>query len=88
MLEWLVTTGQVGLKLLPASESSGLVKRQIVEPHFQSIPFWSSWVESNNLHFYLVLTNADAGGPETTLRTLGLRKVFVCLKAPSLAHFQ
>lgn len=88
MLECLVTPGQVGLKLLPASESPGLVKMQHVGPHFQRIPFWSSWVESSNLLFYLVLTNADAGGPETMLRARGLRKFFVCLKVPGLAHFQ
>lgn len=68
------------------SESWGLLKCRFWGPHFQSIPFWSSWVESSNLHFYLVFTNVDAGGPENQAENLRFEESF-CLKFPSLAHF-
>ena len=51
----------------------GLVKMQTTEPFLWSFSLRRSGIESENLHFYLIFSDATATGPGTRLRSTDTR---------------
>lgn len=61
---------KVVFKLLGASDLQGvLLKMQTTEPFLWSFSLRRSGIESENLHFYLIFSDAAATGPGTRLRS-------------------